>query len=447
MEELVWKVILNKQSLKERIKNFDYIFYQIINAVKYLHDNGILHGDLKAKNILINKETKEITIIDYGACSYEHSEGFARTLCTYHVSSPEDLRSGKKNGKSSRASDIWAIGMNMIHYLHGEDIIDLLEIDTEDLQDLFKRLQVDNQGFDYPLPNEHKRKLQLGKTPKVKVEAKYRKLFLPLLMFDSSKRPNVDQLLNNPIFKPFTINKEVNEKDVEMKNNEKENENEKEMKNKEENKDEEIIDELDTEINNDDETLEIKFISEENKDKKESKKENKNVEKENKNVEKENKKDEMIVTEDETCEEDAYQLVRSDLIMYLHNVLKAYNGSYCMVHIMRVMDKYVEFVRHGKSNSQFTVDDLFKDKNISKITAMAVTILMTSLLVQWRDLFTIDQLEDILDIEQADDIIARITDILNVMKYNLYERTFDTLLSVHDKSKIDYEKLREVLKE
>jgi len=174
--------------LKERIKKFDYIFYQIIDAIKYLHDNGILHGDLKAKNILVNKETHKVTIIDYGACSYEHSNGFSRTLCTYHVSSPEDLASGKKNGTSSRASDIWAIGMNMIHFLHGEDIMDLLSIDTEDLQDLFKRLQIDNQGFDYPLPNENKRKLQLGKTPKIKVEAKYRTLCLILL--------NVQLLIN-----------------------------------------------------------------------------------------------------------------------------------------------------------------------------------------------------------------------------------------------------------
>lgn len=371
---------IKQTQLKERMKNFDYIFYQIIKAVKYLHDNGILHGDLKAKNILINRDSKEITLIDFGACSYQHSEGFARTLCTYYVSSPEDLASGKKNGKSTKASDVWAIGMNMIHYLHGEDIIDLLEIDTEDLQDLFKRLQIDNQGFDYPLPNESKRKLQLGKPPRVRVEAKYRKLFLPLLMFDPSKRPDLEELINNPIFKPFTEKKEESE----------------------------VIDELDT-------TMEIEF-----------------------DEKKEEKKDEEI---EETCEQDSYMLVRSDLIMNLYNVLKSYNGLYCMVHIVRVMDKYVETVKKSK-NSQFTVNDLFKDKNTSKLILMAITILMTSLLVQWRDLFTVEQLEDILDIENPDEIIARITDVLTILKYNLYEKTFDLDL----KEKVNYEKLREVLK-
>ena len=120
--------------------------------------------------------------------------------------------------------------------------------------------------------------------------------------------------------------------------------------------------------------------------------------------------------------------------------MKAYNGLYCMVHIVRVMDKYVETVKTSK-DSQFTVNELFKDKNTSKLILMAITILMTSLLVQWRDLFTVEQLEDILDIENPDEIIARISDVLTVLKYNLYEKTFDLSLE-----EVDYEKLREVLK-
>ena len=44
--------------------------------------------------------------------------------------------------------------------------------------------------------------------------------------------------------------------------------------------------------------------------------------------------------------EDPYNLVRSDLIMFLYNVLKAYSGLQCMVHIIRVMDKYVETIEN-----------------------------------------------------------------------------------------------------
>jgi serine/threonine protein kinase len=398
---------IKQTHLKERMKHFDYIFYQIIDAINYLHQNGIIHGDLKAKNILINKETRKITLIDFGASSFENSDGFARTLCTYYVSSPEDLSSGKKNGKSSRASDVWAIGMNMIHYLHGEDIIDLLEIDTEDLQDLFKRLQIENTGFDYPLPNEHKRKLQLGKPAKVKVEAKYRKLFLPLLMFDPAKRPTTSDLLGNSVFKSF-LNKSIN-------------------------KDSEMIDELEVENveSKESDTLEIVIPQKEQKDVlviKESLPQT-----EEKTIIKEEETD-------ETCEQDSYLLVRSDLIMFLYGVLKAYGALHCMVHIVRVLDKYINKIRENKDISQFTLEELFKNKEISKRIGCAVMVLMTSLFVQWRDIFTVEQLEDILDMDTADEIISRVSDVLTVLKYDLYERTFDTHV------KIDYEKTRDLLK-
>lgn len=409
---------IKQTHLKERMKHFDYIFYQIINTVNYLHENGILHGDLKAKNILINKENHKITLIDFGACALEHTEGFCRTLCTYYVSSPEDLNSGKKNGKSGRPSDIWAIGMNMIHYLHGEDIIDLLEIDTEDLQDLFKRLRIENEGFDYPLPNEYKRKFQTGKPAKVKVEAKYRKIFLPLLYFDPSKRPTTKELLENPIFKSCKENKD--EKKVE----------------------ENVNIEFEEQLNdNKDETnTSIENLSLSNQ-------EEKNIEKTNiekNNEKKEDKKDE------ETFEQDSYLLIRTDLINWLYSVLKAFNALYCMSHVVRVLDEYVNELRKlnigenkkGKHNeSQFTIDELFRNKEVGKKIVCAVIILITSLLVQWRDIFTVEQLESILDIDNADDIISRISDVLTVLKYNIYKRTFDTQLN-----EVNYEKLCNVLK-
>ena len=96
-------------------------------------------------------------------------------------------------------------------------------------------------------------------------------------------------------------------------------------------------------------------------------------------------------------------------------------------------------------DAQFTLNELFKDKTTSKLIVMAITILMTSLLVQWRDLFTINQLEDMLDIDSPDEIITRISDVLTVMNYNLYERTFDSYI-ISNGEKMNYEKLREVLK-
>ena len=123
--------------------------------------------------------------------------------------------------------------------------------------------------------------------------------------------------------------------------------------------------------------------------------------------------------------------------------MKAYNALYCMVHIVRLLDKYVNKVRELKDKSTFSLDELFKNKEISKQLVCSVMVLMTSLFTQWRDIFTVDQLEDILDIETPDEIISRISDILSTLKYDLYERTFDTYLNSGNKN---YEKLYNVLK-
>ena len=49
----------NKESIKK-------IFFQLIDAVDYLHENGILHRDIKPGNILINENSLEIKLADFG---------------------------------------------------------------------------------------------------------------------------------------------------------------------------------------------------------------------------------------------------------------------------------------------------------------------------------------------------------------------------------------------
>ena len=51
--------VINEQDTK-------FIIRQIIEAIKYIMDNNIVHRDLKPHNILINKDTKEIKICDFG---------------------------------------------------------------------------------------------------------------------------------------------------------------------------------------------------------------------------------------------------------------------------------------------------------------------------------------------------------------------------------------------
>lgn len=54
---------------ESRIKNENevkIIFKKILESVKYMHENGVIHRDLKLENVLIDRKTKQTKLIDFG---------------------------------------------------------------------------------------------------------------------------------------------------------------------------------------------------------------------------------------------------------------------------------------------------------------------------------------------------------------------------------------------
>ena len=87
------------------------IFRQIVSAVAYMHDLGLVHRDLKLENILINDFAglNEIKLIDFGFatnCQEGHKLSmFCGTPC---YMDPDLVNHRKYNGQ---AVDIWALGV------------------------------------------------------------------------------------------------------------------------------------------------------------------------------------------------------------------------------------------------------------------------------------------------------------------------------------------------
>lgn len=85
------------------------IIKSLLEAVRYLHDNDIVHRDIKAENILfVDEECSSIKLIDFGL-SRNHGQNDAYT--TNPVGSPYYQSPGILTHKYDRSCDLWSIGV------------------------------------------------------------------------------------------------------------------------------------------------------------------------------------------------------------------------------------------------------------------------------------------------------------------------------------------------
>lgn len=98
------------------------LFYQMLLAVKYLHDRGITHRDLKPENVLLSSDTSNETIVkvtDFGLSRVVGEHSLMKTLCgTPSYLAPEVLTSANKEGYN-KAVDCWSLGVILFICLGG----------------------------------------------------------------------------------------------------------------------------------------------------------------------------------------------------------------------------------------------------------------------------------------------------------------------------------------
>ena len=110
----LFNYIVKKDRLSENESSFFY--YQLINAIEYLHLNGIAHRDLKPENILLG-ENHIIKLIDFGLSNYISENKLLVTPCgSPCYASPEMIRGEEYNGADN---DIWATGIILFAMLCG----------------------------------------------------------------------------------------------------------------------------------------------------------------------------------------------------------------------------------------------------------------------------------------------------------------------------------------
>lgn len=93
------------------------IFKQIASGIKNLHDNGIVHRDIKDENVIVDCNGF-VKIVDFGSAAYVKSGPFDVFVGTIDYAAPEVLGGEPYEGKPQ---DIWAIGVLLYTIIYKEN--------------------------------------------------------------------------------------------------------------------------------------------------------------------------------------------------------------------------------------------------------------------------------------------------------------------------------------
>ncbi len=109
----LFQYIRNSKAFSE--KKAASIAKEILSAVFYMHKNGVVHRDLKPDNMLYDKESKALKIIDFGTARNLAADAKISGLTgTLYYIAPEVLK-----GSYDFKCDIWSCGVILYILLSG----------------------------------------------------------------------------------------------------------------------------------------------------------------------------------------------------------------------------------------------------------------------------------------------------------------------------------------
>eukprot|EP00043_Microstomoeca_roanoka_P021312 m.255095 g.255095 ORF g.255095 m.255095 type:complete len:489 (-) comp19073_c1_seq1:167-1633(-) len=113
--------IVKKEGFSE--EEARYIFMQLLDAVEYLHQQGVAHRDLKPENILLASDADDalVKVTDFGLAKLVGPQSFMKTMCgTPSYQAPEVLDPEMHNHEGySFAVDMWSLGVILYIFLVG----------------------------------------------------------------------------------------------------------------------------------------------------------------------------------------------------------------------------------------------------------------------------------------------------------------------------------------
>jgi len=98
----------------ERICKMVSLFVSVADALQHVHENGIIHRDIKPQNLLLTKDCARLLLTDFGLARDEQTSQLTRRgdfLGTIRYMSPEQLLA--QRAQVDRRTDIWSLGVSL----------------------------------------------------------------------------------------------------------------------------------------------------------------------------------------------------------------------------------------------------------------------------------------------------------------------------------------------
>jgi serine/threonine protein kinase len=127
------------------------IISQVLQAIKFCHENNIMHTDIKTNNIILNKEGTEYVfyLCDFGSSKFESADP-KTFLGTLYCAPPEVMQylEKKQTPRFDKKADIWGIGVLLYQILVGANSFQTTHIQaTKSIQIPLKRISLAALSF------------------------------------------------------------------------------------------------------------------------------------------------------------------------------------------------------------------------------------------------------------------------------------------------------------